>query len=43
LHSARYVPDTDGRIETDADLVVTDWREFPRQVADYAQGLSADE
>jgi FMN phosphatase YigB (HAD superfamily) len=41
LHSARYVPDTDGRIETDADLVVTDWREFPQQVAEFARRLSA--
>jgi len=37
LHAARYVPDTDGRIETDADLVVTDCREFPRQISDYTR------
>jgi FMN phosphatase YigB (HAD superfamily) len=35
LHSARYVPEADGQIETDADFVVTDWREFADQVADY--------
>ena len=39
LHSARYVPGTNGQIETDANLVVTDWRQFGDQVADYASGL----
>jgi HAD superfamily hydrolase (TIGR01549 family) len=43
LHAARYVPDTDGQIETDADLIVTDWREFPRQIADYTRTLSAED
>ncbi|HLZ28978.1 MAG TPA: HAD family hydrolase [Chloroflexota bacterium] len=41
LHSARYVPGTDGRIETDADFVVTDWRSFGDQVEAYASGLRA--
>jgi FMN phosphatase YigB (HAD superfamily) len=41
VHSARYVPDGNGKIETDADFVVTDWREFPQQLADYARSLSA--
>jgi HAD superfamily hydrolase (TIGR01549 family) len=41
VHSARYVPDGNDQISTDADVVVTDWREFPQQVADYARGLTA--
>ena len=43
LHSARYVPDTDVQIETDADFVVTDWREFADQVADYLKELQRRE
>jgi FMN phosphatase YigB (HAD superfamily) len=39
LHSARYVPDTDGTVETDANIVVTDWREFADQVAAYAHDI----
>jgi putative hydrolase of the HAD superfamily len=35
LHAALYAPNTDGTIHTDADFVVTDWREFPRQVAEH--------
>ena len=33
MHSALYAPDSDGEIETDADLVVTDWRNFASQIA----------
>jgi FMN phosphatase YigB (HAD superfamily) len=33
LHSALYAPEADHQVETEADFVVTDWREFPRQVA----------
>jgi FMN phosphatase YigB (HAD superfamily) len=36
LHSARYLPLLDGEVETDADFVVKDWREFGDQVARYA-------
>ena len=33
LHSALYAPEADGRaVQTDAELVVTDWREFRAQV-----------
>lgn len=35
LHSARYMPGTSGQIDTDADFVVTDWRTFGAQVAEY--------
>lgn len=41
VHSARYVPGTDGQIETDADIVVTDWRDFGDQVATYDRNLSS--
>jgi FMN phosphatase YigB (HAD superfamily) len=41
VHSARYVPESNGQILTDADFVVKDWREFPTQVADYARRLQA--
>jgi len=37
LFSARYVPDANGPIRTDADFVVTDWREFGNQVASLEQ------
>ena len=33
MHSALYAPETDGSIETDADFVVRDWRDFGPQVA----------
>jgi FMN phosphatase YigB (HAD superfamily) len=42
LHSARYVPGTDGQIQTDADIVVTDWRHFADQLAAYDSGLEAN-
>src|SRR5205807_9979839 len=35
VYSARYVPDANGHVATDADFVVTDWRSFPAQVADF--------
>lgn len=31
VHSARYAPD--GPVETEAELVVRDWRDFPAQIA----------
>lgn len=37
VHSARYVPDADGPVQTDADFVVTDWRDFAHQVAAFEQ------
>ncbi|MCA1648669.1 MAG: HAD-IA family hydrolase [Chloroflexi bacterium] len=37
VFSARYMPDTDGLVQTDADFVVTDWREFDKQVAVFEQ------
>ncbi len=33
LHAALYVPDASGPVETAAELVVRDWREFPRLVS----------
>jgi len=32
-HSALYAPGTDGELETDAELIVRDWRDFGGQVA----------
>jgi FMN phosphatase YigB (HAD superfamily) len=37
VFSARYLPESDGNVQTDADFVVTDWREFGQQVADFEQ------
>jgi FMN phosphatase YigB (HAD superfamily) len=37
VFSARYVPDANGPVQTDADFVVTDWREFAGQVAAFEQ------
>ena len=37
VFSARYVPEADGPVQTDADFVVTDWREFGQQVATFEQ------
>ncbi len=37
VFSARYVPDPDGGVETDANFVVTDWRKFAKLVADFEQ------
>jgi putative hydrolase of the HAD superfamily len=33
MHSALYAPASDGMVETDADFVVGDWRDFGQQVA----------
>ena len=33
LHSALYLPGADGQVQTSADFVVTDWRDFGDQVA----------
>ncbi len=41
VHSARYVPGQQGPVQSDADFVVTDWREFPKQLAEYAHTLTA--
>jgi FMN phosphatase YigB (HAD superfamily) len=40
LHAARYVPGTDGQLQTDADIVVTDWRDFGDQIDAYEQHLA---
>src|SRR5712692_5789883 len=37
VFSARYVPDANGPVQTDADFVVTDWRDFAQQVAEFEQ------
>jgi FMN phosphatase YigB (HAD superfamily) len=37
VFAARYVPDSDAPVKTDADLVVTDWREFGAQVRAFEQ------
>ncbi len=37
VHSARYLPGQNGPFETDADFVVTDWREFGQQLARFEQ------
>jgi FMN phosphatase YigB (HAD superfamily) len=37
VYSARYVPEPVGPVETDADFLVTDWREFGKQVAAFEQ------
>jgi FMN phosphatase YigB (HAD superfamily) len=37
VFSARYVPDANGPVQTDADFVVTDWRDFAKQVAEFEQ------
>jgi len=37
VFAARYLPDSNGNVETDADFVVTDWREFGHQVAEFEQ------
>jgi HAD superfamily hydrolase (TIGR01549 family) len=37
VYSARYIPEPNGQVETDADFVVTDWREFGKQVAAFEQ------
>jgi len=39
-HAALYAPSADGNLQTAADFVVRDWRDFPRQVAAYAAGLT---
>jgi putative hydrolase of the HAD superfamily len=41
LFSARYVPGTDGKIQSDADLIVTDWRNFGDQIREFDRALSA--
>ena len=37
VFSARYVPDANCPVQTDADFVVTDWRDFAKQVAEFEQ------
>jgi FMN phosphatase YigB (HAD superfamily) len=39
LHAARYAPDVNGELQTDADFVVRDWRDFGDLVAAYARRL----
>jgi putative hydrolase of the HAD superfamily len=40
VHVARYLADSTEPVETEADFVVRDWREFPEQVAAFAARLS---
>jgi putative hydrolase of the HAD superfamily len=35
MYAALYVPRANGPVETDADLVVRDWREFPRLITGF--------
>lgn len=37
VFSARYIPALDGPVQTDADFVVSDWRDFAKQVATFEQ------
>ena len=37
VYAARYLPAHAGTVETDANFVVTDWRDFGQQVADFEQ------
>lgn len=39
VHSALYAPRAGDGVETDADFVVRDWREFGRQVSEFAASL----
>jgi HAD superfamily hydrolase (TIGR01549 family) len=40
VHSALYAPGTDGRVETRADFIVRDWRDFREQIQGFAAGLT---
>jgi FMN phosphatase YigB (HAD superfamily) len=40
VYSARYVPEPNGPVQTDADFLVTDWRDFGAQVADFDRRLA---
>ena len=33
MHSALYAPEADGQLQTEADFLVTDWRDFASQIA----------
>jgi HAD superfamily hydrolase (TIGR01549 family) len=37
MHAAWYVPGPDGPLDTEADFVVIDWRDFAQQVKDFEQ------
>jgi FMN phosphatase YigB (HAD superfamily) len=37
LFSALYAPGANGRVRTDADFVVNDWRDFARQVSEFVR------
>jgi putative hydrolase of the HAD superfamily len=39
LHSALYAPEADGQVQTEAEFVVRDWRDFPGLVAQYARDV----
>lgn len=41
MFAARYVPNAEGPIQTDADLIVRDWREFPEAVRALSAGLQS--
>jgi FMN phosphatase YigB (HAD superfamily) len=40
VHSARYVPYLPEPVETDADIVVRDWRQFAQQLSTYTTRLN---
>jgi putative hydrolase of the HAD superfamily len=41
MHAALYAPDLDGLVMTDADFVVTDWRNFGELVARHTRGAAS--
>ena len=40
VHAALYAPSSDGQVETRADFIVRDWRDFPEQIKGFAAGLT---
>ena len=40
VHAALYAPSSDGQVETRADFIVRDWRDFPEQIQGFAAGLT---
>jgi FMN phosphatase YigB (HAD superfamily) len=41
LYAARYAPEGTAQVETDADLIVRDWRDFGAQIARFVQPENA--
>jgi FMN phosphatase YigB (HAD superfamily) len=39
-HAALYAPTADGAVDTQADFVVRDWRDFAEQISEYSAGLT---